>query len=318
MLRDSSETNQTSFSGRAINRRTLVPAVPHNANVERGSCSNCSHFESGSGHCTEPLRIGFTAKEGPARRLWVKTGGSLWQAHHSLGEPSLLCARSVVVVRGHPITADTWRAAGVLVASVCRSRRFERLRTRGSANVAVPEPTQGYLSVTSRNLVSTPATARPRVRRIPPVLTGTSTCVGTLATVGGSDDSTSPAGTGTVAASVRVAPDGGVSRQRSSVLGPAARPIALPDRLEAPTVSGEVLLPLNVCWSGRRRFDLNDRSDRARVYEQVLREGTSDDIERYVDADLLVDLWEELVLPPPVAEAWAAWLRRHGYLDPGC
>jgi hypothetical protein len=105
---------------------------------------------------------------------------------------------------------------------------------------------------------------------------------------------------------------------RSSVLGPAARKIALPDRLDGPTVAGEVLLPLNVCWSGRRRFALNNRSDRARVYEQVLREGTTEDIQRYVDADLLVDLWDELVLPAAVVEAWAAWLRQHAYVDHGC
>jgi hypothetical protein len=135
--------------------------------------------------------------------------------------------------------------------------------------------------------------------------------------VGSADDSTSKASSATVTAN-GFAPDCGVAGQRSSVLGPAARPIALPDRLDGPTVAGEVLLPLNVCWSGRRRFDLNNRSERARVYEQVLREGTTEDIERYVDADLLVDLWDEVVLPPPVAQAWAAWLRQHGYLDPGC
>jgi hypothetical protein len=56
---------------------------------------------------------------------------------------------------------------------------------------------------------------------------------------------------------------------------------------------------------------LYDRADRARLYEQVLREGTEDDVRHYVDADQLRDLWDELVLPSYVRQAWAGWLRRH-------
>ena len=52
-------------------------------------------------------------------------------------------------------------------------------------------------------------------------------------------------------------------------------------------------------------------ADRARVYEQVLGEGTDDDVRYYVDADQLRELFDELVLPPPVRRAWARWLRRH-------
>lgn len=64
-------------------------------------------------------------------------------------------------------------------------------------------------------------------------------------------------------------------------------------------------LPLHLNWSDRgRRFDLRDRRQRARVYELVLREGTPDDVLAYVDGVLLVDLWGELVLPPPVRAAW--------------
>mgnify|MGYP006357556403 CR=1 FL=1 len=53
---------------------------------------------------------------------------------------------------------------------------------------------------------------------------------------------------------------------------------------------------------------LDDRGDRARVYEQVLREGTADDVRFYVDADRLLVLWDELVLPPAVREAWTGWV----------
>lgn len=52
-------------------------------------------------------------------------------------------------------------------------------------------------------------------------------------------------------------------------------------------------------------YDLADRGDRVRVYEQVLREGTEDDVRFYVDPDDLLQLWDDLVLPPSVREAWA-------------
>lgn len=37
----------------------------------------------------------------------------------------------------------------------------------------------------------------------------------------------------------------------------------------------------------------------------VLREGREEDILRYIDGTLLVDLWDELVLPQAVRAAWA-------------
>ena len=102
---------------------------------------------------------------------------------------------------------------------------------------------------------------------------------------------------------------------RTVMLGPAARPVAVAEDLDDPFVpkaNGEVELPLHIRWSGPPiRYDLNERSDRARVYEQVLREGTESDIRYYVDADHLRELFDELVLPPPVRRAWADWLRRH-------
>jgi hypothetical protein len=41
------------------------------------------------------------------------------------------------------------------------------------------------------------------------------------------------------------------------------------------------------------------------VYEIVLQEGTPADVLAYVDGVLLVDLWEDLVLPRTVRSAWA-------------
>ena len=44
-----------------------------------------------------------------------------------------------------------------------------------------------------------------------------------------------------------------------------------------------------------------DLWQRNRVYEQVLREGTADDVRHFIDVDLLLDLWDELILPPAVS-----------------
>ncbi len=109
---------------------------------------------------------------------------------------------------------------------------------------------------------------------------------------------------------------------RSSELGPEARPVAVPDDVADRTVDkahGEVELPLHVRWGGRRRrYDLARRQDRLRVYEQVLREGTEDDVRRFIDVDQLLELWDDLLLPTPVRRAWAEWYRRHRDLDLPC
>lgn len=66
-----------------------------------------------------------------------------------------------------------------------------------------------------------------------------------------------------------------------------------------------VELPLHIEWSRRdRTVDLGDRPRRLRAYEAILREGRPVDIERYVDGALLVDAWDELVLPRLIREAW--------------
>lgn len=106
-----------------------------------------------------------------------------------------------------------------------------------------------------------------------------------------------------------------MSHTRSSRLGPAARPVAVAENLDNPPLekaSVRIELPAHLHWSGSPlTYDLDDRADHARVYEQVLREGTDDDVRYYADADALRDLFEELVLPPPVRRAWADWLNRH-------
>ena len=86
------------------------------------------------------------------------------------------------------------------------------------------------------------------------------------------------------------------------------RPIYVPSMLPRPPIevaTGTVELPLHLNWSDRgRRYDLRDRRQRARVYEIVLREGGPADVLAYIDGALLVDLWDDLVLPRAVRAAW--------------
>lgn len=105
-----------------------------------------------------------------------------------------------------------------------------------------------------------------------------------------------------------------MAQTRTSELGPATRPVAVPDDLDNPSAAkatGRVELPPHIRWSGPPiEYDLGDRADRARVYEQVLRESVEADVRFYVDAGQLLELWDELVLPPNVRRAWSGWIER--------
>jgi len=104
---------------------------------------------------------------------------------------------------------------------------------------------------------------------------------------------------------------------KSAGLGPTSRPVAVPDDVDDLSLSkaaGRVVLPPHVRWSGRTEYDLSDRMDRISAYEQVLTEGTDDDVRYFIDVDQLVELWDELVLSPHVRAAWDEWLRGRGHL----
>lgn len=95
------------------------------------------------------------------------------------------------------------------------------------------------------------------------------------------------------------------------ITGARGRPAHVPDvlpRLQPEdALAAPVQLPLHLNWSDRgRQFDLRDRRQRARVYEIVLREGGPDDILTYIDGVLLIDLWDDLVLPLDIRTAWDA------------
>lgn len=53
-----------------------------------------------------------------------------------------------------------------------------------------------------------------------------------------------------------------------------------------------------------REWDMRDREQRKGVYEQLILDGLPQQMIRWVDGPLLVDVWDELDLPDPVRAAW--------------
>ncbi len=109
---------------------------------------------------------------------------------------------------------------------------------------------------------------------------------------------------------------------RNSHLGPASWPVAIPEDVDSPALEkarGLITLPQHIRWSEPYlTYDLNDPSDCARVYEQVIREGTDDDVRYYIIVDRMVELWDVMVLPPHVRSAWARWLAKHRHIELAC
>ena len=107
-----------------------------------------------------------------------------------------------------------------------------------------------------------------------------------------------------------------VPARRTGRESATTRPVAIPDDIAGTyraKAVGVTELPPHIRWSGPpRTYDLDKRRDRARVYEQVLREGNEDDVRHFVRVDELVDLWDEMVLPDYVRAAWDRWFVTHG------
>jgi hypothetical protein len=69
---------------------------------------------------------------------------------------------------------------------------------------------------------------------------------------------------------------------------------------------GVVELPLRLYWSAPdRTFSLDDPAERRKVYTIVIREARRpDDLAVFLDGDLLIALWPDIILPEPVRRAW--------------
>jgi hypothetical protein len=65
------------------------------------------------------------------------------------------------------------------------------------------------------------------------------------------------------------------------------------DELHGPT-HGAVDLPLHLAWSGMTSYDLGKPRQRMGLYRTVLHEGLHDDLPRYLNRDLLLELWPVL------------------------
>jgi len=90
------------------------------------------------------------------------------------------------------------------------------------------------------------------------------------------------------------------------------RPYAVPETLERLTGpgSGTVVLPGWLDWSPRRSYDLSDPAALRLMYEQVIQEGRETDLKAYLNVDLLVQVWPELILPARAREMWESRFAR--------
>jgi excisionase family DNA binding protein len=74
--------------------------------------------------------------------------------------------------------------------------------------------------------------------------------------------------------------------------------------LTGPT-AGVVELPITIDWGPKRGYDLGRDADRRVVYEMVLQEAAdAEEVARYVNGAVLVQVWPRLWLPRRVRQRW--------------
>lgn len=84
-------------------------------------------------------------------------------------------------------------------------------------------------------------------------------------------------------------------------------PYVVPDSLDELTgpATGVIELPVHIDWGPDPRYDLNDPDSRRSCYVHVLSEAaTRDELVRYLNKDLLLDLWPRLTLPRYCVRLW--------------
>jgi hypothetical protein len=88
-----------------------------------------------------------------------------------------------------------------------------------------------------------------------------------------------------------------------------SRPVVVVDdltRLHGPS-AGVVTLPITLNWTPRTHYDLRSEAAQRSLYEVVLREAhNEEEVETYLNPDLLRHLWNRLTLPRAVREFWEA------------
>jgi transcriptional regulator with XRE-family HTH domain len=63
-------------------------------------------------------------------------------------------------------------------------------------------------------------------------------------------------------------------------------------------------IPDLINYTEQNEWDLRDRTDRARAYEILIRRCLPQQMIRWLDGALLIDLWDDLNLPAPIRSAW--------------
>ncbi|MGA6226563.1 hypothetical protein ACPESV_40220 [Streptomyces umbrinus] len=77
------------------------------------------------------------------------------------------------------------------------------------------------------------------------------------------------------------------------------------DELTGPE-HGMVELPLHIAWSGLRVLDLDRPRQRMSLYRTVLAEGMRDDLCRYLNKAILLELWPKLhmLISRAIKDVW--------------
>jgi hypothetical protein len=85
---------------------------------------------------------------------------------------------------------------------------------------------------------------------------------------------------------------------------PYAAPPATLGALTGPT-GGLIELPVTLDWGPHRIYDLSDEAERRMMYERVICEaGSAEELARYLDGELVAELWHRLWLPMQVRALW--------------
>lgn len=79
--------------------------------------------------------------------------------------------------------------------------------------------------------------------------------------------------------------------------------------VEPPTCFVTLRIPDLIHDTGMRTWNMRERAERRGVYEQLIRRGLPQQMIRWIDGGLLVDVWDELDLPDPVRDAWEPAIR---------
>lgn len=74
--------------------------------------------------------------------------------------------------------------------------------------------------------------------------------------------------------------------------------------VEPPTCFATLEMPDQIRHTGMRTWNMRDRDGRRGAFEQLVRFALPQQMIRWIDGGLLVDLWDELDLPDPVRQSW--------------